>query len=172
MDKNDFCLAIARQLRLIFEANKSEVENVILEEYERIWLGDSDTVSDYYAPLYPGDEVLNYSNPRVQDVNTYQKFFIELDIVNTGSVPWVNRRLVYQRPSTSGPLPVGEDVIALPTTVNPKGTFRATIEMDARGSEGYFRCRFEMQDSDGNNCFPRKEKFYYRVNVVFALTTE
>ena len=84
----------------------------------------------------------------------------------------MDRRLVYQRPSTSGPLPIGENVIALPTTVRPKGTFRKTIEMDARGSEGYFRCRFEMQDSDDNNCFPGREKFDYRVNVMFDLTTE
>lgn len=172
VEKNSFCIAIARQLRLIFESDRSDVANIILEEYEHIQLGDSETASNCYAPLYPGDDVLDYSKPLVQDVNTYQKFFIELEIVNTGSVPWMDRRLVYQRPSTSGPLPIGENVIALPTTVRPKGTFRKTIEMDARGSEGYFRCRFEMQDSDDNNCFPGREKFDYRVNVMFDLTTE
>lgn len=74
--------------------------------------------------------------------------------------------------STSDPLPVGGDVIVLSKTISPKGAFKTMIEMDARRYEGYFRCRFEMQDSNGNNFFPGGEKIDYRVNITFALTTE
>ncbi len=48
---------------------------------------------------------------------------------------------------------VSEMEINIPETV-PGEIIKITTSFLVRGMEGKFNCIWEMQDSDGNNCFP------------------
>ena len=59
--------------------------------------------------------------------------------------------------------------IGIPDTPPGKG-IKITTSIDARGFEGKFECMWEMQDSDGNDCFPNnKRMFCVQIETRMAL---
>ena len=100
------------------------------------------------------------------DAKTYEVIQVKINILNSGSVPWINRRLIFKQEKTSCPIPKAEREISIPD-IEPNNYFTKTIEFETRGSEGEFVCHYIMQDSDGNDCFPNRNTFDIRIKVTF-----
>jgi hypothetical protein len=65
-----------------------------------------------------------------------------------------------------------DKVIPVPDT-DPGGFTKIVADIDARGFEGNFECKWEMQDADGVNCFPNKRwDFNIRFQVTFHTSDE
>lgn len=158
--------ALARQYQLIIMSEEKIVENIVLNEYQRIFDGQAEYNLNGQKPLYQGDSAINYSNLNCLEANIYEVIQVTFDILNAGSVPWINRKLVFIQEKTSCPIPKAERKIDIPT-IKPNDRFTTTIEMETRGSEGDFACHFEMLDSDDNNCFPNRKTFDIRIRVTF-----
>lgn len=166
LNKDFLAQAIARQYELIFTSDDSEVENIVWNEYQKISDGQETSNFSKYMPLYPGDAVNNYSNINWIEANTYEIIKAKFDIQNTGSVSWINRKLVFVQEKTSCPIPKTEREINIPN-IEPQKHFIKEIEIETRGSEGDFHCRFNMQDSDGKNCFPNRNAFDICLKISF-----
>lgn len=54
------------------------------------------------------------------------------------------------------------------TGCRPGEHIKIATDIDARGFEGEYECRWEMQDANGENCFPNKRwDFNIRIHVAF-----
>ena len=168
VSKNFLAQAIARQYELIFTSDGDEVENIVWNEYQKIANDQEESDFSKYMSLYPGDAVNDYSNINWIEANTYEIIKAKFDILNSGSVPWINRKLVFVQEKTSCPIPKTEREITIPNT-EPNERFIKEIEIETRGSEGDFHCHFEMRDADGNNCFPNRNSFDIRIKVIFVI---
>lgn len=169
VDKQIFAKAIAYQYKAIFDSENFEAPSLIHETYQKINEGVVVDHPSAFDPLYPGDNAYNHSrNASVKHVGVYQQFEIDFDIQNAGNVSWKNRKLVFLKTKTLCPVPIDEVEITVPST-EPNRGFKARIKMDARGAEGKFVCHFEMQDIDGNNCFPGRSLFDIPVTVLFEM---
>lgn len=167
LNKDFLAQAIARQYELIFTNDDSEVENIVWNEYQRISDGQEASDFDKSKPLYQGDSAHNYSNMNWIESETYKIIKAKFDIQNSGSVAWINRKLVFIQEKTSCPIPKAEREINIPN-IEPTQHFIKEVEIETRGSEGDFRCHFEMQDIDGNNCFPNRNTFDIRIRITFS----
>ena len=82
----------------------------------------------------------------------YERFTHTWRIINTGSVPWKNRKLVCQNADEI--TPTAEQMsIELPDT-DPNRSATVSVEFDARGEEETFVSRWFMVNEDDSNCFP------------------
>ncbi len=168
VSKNFLAQAIARQYELIFTSTDTEVEDIVLNEYQRISDGQEAYDFNKYEPLYKGDMFSCYMSTNCIKAETYKTVKAKFDILNSGSVPWINRKLVFVQEKTSCPIPKTEREINIPNT-EPNERFIKEIEIETRGSEGDFHCHFEMRDADGNNCFPNRNSFDIRIKVIFVI---
>lgn len=168
VSKNFLAQAIARQYELIFTSTDTEVEDIVLNEYQRISDGQEAYDFNKYEPLYKGDMFSCYMSTNCIKAETYKTVKAKFDILNSGSVPWINRKLVFVQERTSCPIPKAEREINIPNT-EPNERFIKEIEIETRGSEGDFHCHFEMRDADGNNCFPNRNSFDIRIKVIFVI---
>lgn len=165
-DKKMLSLAIARQYHLIFTSKKNDVENIIISEYQKIEAGHISNGIKYHKALYDGDSANRISSIEWIDAKTYEVIQVKINILNSGSVPWINRRLIFKQEKTSCPIPKAEREINI-SDIEPNNYFTKTIEFETRGSEGEFVCHYIMQDSDGNDCFPNRNTFDIRIKVTF-----
>lgn len=165
-DKKNLSLAIARQYHLIFTSKDNDVENIILSEYQKIAAGHISNGIEHSKALYDGDSANRLSSNEWIEANTYEVIQVKIDIANSGSVYWINRKLVFKQEKTSCPIPKTEREIDIPA-VAPNNHFTKTIEFETRGSEGDFICHYIMQDTDGNDCFPNRNTFDIRIKVTF-----
>lgn len=172
IDKQILFQALARQYQFIFESQDNDVACIVVDEYERLQNSEEGAKLTKYRSLYAGDDAVNYTSVKSIQVEVYENFTIEFEIMNSGKVPWRERKLVFDRKLTSCPRPVNGYAIPLPKVVEPKKSFKIKVDMNARGSEGSFSSHFVMQDAEGNDCFPNRHIFDVRVNVTFTLQRE
>ena len=165
-DKKVLVLAIARQYHLIFTSKENDVENIILSEYQKIVAGHISNELEHHKALYDGDSANRLSSIEWIDAKTYEVIQVKINILNSGSVPWINRKLVFKQEKTSCPIPKAGREINIPD-IEPNNYFTKTIEFETRGSEGDFICHYIMQDTDGNDCFPNRNTFDIRIKVTF-----
>ena len=50
-------------------------------------------------------------------------------------------------------------VIELPD-IKPNQSIKITTTIDGRGFDGITYCKWEMQDADGQNCFPKRDTIF------------
>ena len=79
-------------------------------------------------------------------------------IMNTGKIKWIGRKLVYCRRPKDRPEATPAE-IQIPD-VSPNESVKITTTFDGRGFDGIFHCLWEMQDSDGENCFPKRDSLF------------
>ena len=90
---------------------------------------------------------------------------------NQGTCEWHDRKLVLVNQTETHPRPA-QTVIPVPDT-GPGEFTKIATDIDARGFEGNFDCKWEMQDADGENCFPNKRwDFNIRIQVTFHTSDE
>ena len=107
--------------------------------------------------MYTGDDVYVGANPTYK-IQSHETVNHTWSIMNAGKVTWVGRKLVYRRGPKDRPEATPSE-IPIPT-VKPQESVKITTTFDGRGFDGVFHCFWEMQDSDGENCFPKRDSLF------------
>ena len=104
-----------------------------------------------------GDSVSVYHTSR-HEIESYALVTHVWELFNTGKIVWSGRKLVYKRGTKNRP-EAHSDVIDIPD-VKPNESIKITTTIDGREFDGITHCVWEMQDSDGENCFPDRESLF------------
>lgn len=165
-------LAIAEQFKLLVESAEDEVKSIVFEKYQNgldapFSEVDSPDIYIVNKPYYEEDsaDVLNQGHKNY-DLPMYHKFTHEWIIRNTGSRNWLNRKLVFIN-SEDTRIKAEKNLLEIPS-IQPGKDVSLKVILDTRGFEGTFRTKWEMQDEEGNNCFPNlKWIFDVKITVSF-----
>lgn len=170
-DKDLFSQALAAQFSLFVTSADEDVDDAVWEMYQTLLKGQPITADDISGPRYAGDDVYVEFDGKQHEADCYETIHHEWKLQNRGKVAWHNRRLVLVNQKDIHPRPV-QAVIPVPDT-EPRGFTKIAAHIDARGFEGNYECKWEMQDADGENCFPNKRwDFNIRIRVTFQPEVE
>ena len=86
-------------------------------------------------------------------------------IQNRGNQEWHGRKLVLVNADEIYP-EIMQTVIPIPDT-RPNETIKIATDINAGGFEGKVDCKWEMQDADGENCFPN---YTWDFNIQICVT--
>lgn len=167
-DKALLAKALTAQFQLFIQNEKNDVDDIVASEYQRLMAEPAAEPAKRLTPLYPRDSAwVDFMPQRSYSVHCYDKFQHAWMIRNNGQQTWHGRRLVFANYNDVKPR---ADVNSIEIPVTPPGKeIKIITSFDARGSEGEFNCIWEMQDSNGSNCFPNhKQMFCVSINVRFA----
>lgn len=156
-NKKALAIALAQQMKLLIESDKEDVENILILQYQQAKQNDVAVDVSFAQPLYPGDSVSVYQNSR-HEIQSFEKIEHTWELINTGNIPWIGRKLIYKRKPKDRP-EAYPDVIEIPD-IKPKESKKISTTIDGRGFDGITHCIWEMQDSDGENCFPDRDSLF------------
>lgn len=135
-----------------------DIDDILAMTYEAEKTNTSEEITGVlFQPLYNGDSVNAFYN-RTYVIQSYDKVLHQWEIMNTGKLVWVGRKLVYMR-GEKDRLEANPSVIELPD-VRLNQSIKITTTIDGRGFDGITYCKWEMQDTDGQNCFPERETIF------------
>lgn len=165
-DKAKFAHALAAQFSLFVTTPGDDVDNAVWEMYQTLLAGQPISADDISGPRYAGDDVMVEFGGRRHEADCYEIVHHEWKLQNRGTREWRGRKLVLVNQTEIHPRPV-KTVIPVPDT-RPGEFTKIAMDIDARGFEGDYECRWEMQDANGENCFPNKRwDFNIRIHVAF-----
>jgi len=163
-DKNALAMALAKQMKALIESDAEETDNILILEYQNAKRSDNLSVEPLRKPLYEGDSVyVNFSPNKQYVIESHDTFEHTWILENTGAQRWTERRLVYVRGLKDRP-EATPSIVEIPET-KPKERIKITTTFDGRGFDGVTDCVWEMQDSEGENCFPDR-------NTLFCVTID
>lgn len=169
--QTEFARALAVQFSQFVRSDEDDVENNVWEIYQTLLRGEIITADDIRGPRYAGDDAFVELNGRSIQTNCYETIHHEWKLQNCGTCEWHDRKLVLVNQTEIHPRPA-QTVIPVPDT-GPGEFTKIATDIDARGFEGNFECKWEMQDADGENCFPNKRwNFNIRIQVTFHTSDE
>lgn len=158
-NKKALTVALALQMKALIDSDEEDADDIVFSAYQRAKEMPPEDISQFFAykPLYPGDDayVFNTGNYNIGSHDTVTHTW---EIRNTGKIKWLGRRLVYRRGPKDRP-EANPAVIEIPE-VPPNTTIKLSATFDGRGFDGTFRCIWEMQDADGENCFPNWDSLF------------
>lgn len=165
-EKDKFARALAVQFGLFVTSSEDDVDNAVWGIYQTLLAGQPISADDVSGPRNPGDDVYVEFEGRYHAADCYEIIHHEWKLQNRGKIPWENRRLVLVNQADIHPRPV-QTIIPIPDA-RPGEHIKIATDIDARGFEGEYECRWEMQDANGENCFPNKRwDFNIRIHVAF-----
>lgn len=159
-EKGTFSRALAIQFCYLIKNEDSDVDDIVAMEYQRLLTEPSYEGLQHLSPIYPGDSayVLEFQPMRIYLKKCYEQFDHTWVIRNTGNQTWRGRKLVFVNHATVRPR-TDTNCIDIPD-VAPGKDIKITTSFDTRGFEGRYECLWEMQDSQGNDCFPNNKKLF------------
>lgn len=165
-DKSLLCKAIRYQFEAFFADDAGTVvDNNIPEIYQKL-LENPDAKPVIGVAYYSGDAAHDYSKCRRYTIDIYGTLQHEIELQNTGTVPWVSRSLVFADEKAS--VRPSRFSMLIPET-SPKGIVKLRIDLAGRGAECSTRVRWKMVDSNGHDCFPAEpNKFYCDIETTFT----
>ena len=168
-DLEKFARALAMQFNLFVNTEDDDVPDSVWQVYQTLLKGSEITQEDLRGARYKGDDVYVDIGNRKHIADCYEIVHHEWRLQNRGEVPWRNRRLVLMNQAEIHPRPV-QTIIPIQDT-DPGEFTKIATNIDARGFEGDFECKWEMQDADSENCFPNKKwEFNISIRVAFNAT--
>lgn len=156
-NKKAIAIALAHQIKLLIDSHEENVEDILDFQYQYAKRTDDLTVSNYEVPLYSGDSV-SVIQKRLHEIQSYDIVEHTWELVNSGSIVWKERKLIYKRGIKDRP-EANPNTIEIPV-VEPGNRIKITTTIDGRGFDGVTHCMWEMIDSDGENCFPGRETLF------------
>ena len=159
-NKKALCTALALQMKALIDCGDGEeADDLILAAYQEAKAAppDNETTVSVFKPLYPGDDVYVAKNLTYK-IQSHETVSHTWSIMNTGKVTWVGRKLVYRRGPKDRPEATPSEIII--PTMKPNENINITTTFDVGGFDGVFHCFWEMQDSDGENCFPKRDSLF------------
>lgn len=167
-NKTFLCAALARQVAAFINSKDDGAECVIPEAYENAIVTDVSSHYEITKRLYDGDDLYVEQHDRSHKVNCYQVFQHQWSIQNRGRCVWRGRKLVCVNQNDIKPQ-ITTTVIEIPEA-KPCEYIKIATEANSRGIEGSYSCVWEMQDAEGNNCFPDSRMvFDFTINVTFSI---
>lgn len=159
-NKKALSVALAKQMKALIEVDNEDVNEIVILEYQRAKEDDSPEKMDVgMQPLYPGDSAyVQFIPNQTYKTDCYGTVQHTWSIQNKGKIKWIGRKLRYIRGAKDRAEANPAD-IPIPD-VEPNGFVKLSTTIDARGFDGSTRCIWEMQDSDGQNCFPKSESLF------------
>ncbi|MBQ6025981.1 MAG: hypothetical protein IJL20_10275 [Lachnospiraceae bacterium] len=148
-------LALYDQFQLFIDSNDPKVEDIVAKRYmERLKEAGVEESPDVSVGKYVDDRMAVFKSARgfVYEINCEESFKHEWMIRNAGKIPWKNRKLKMINQADVRPRPAEEEII-VPDTA-PGDIAKVSVEIDGRGFEGTYVCKWIMADPDGVNCFP------------------
>lgn len=156
-NKHALAVALAVQFRAIIDSDEEDAPNVLIAEYQnQVRSQDVGTPAapsaSPFKPLYPGDDAYVGGDTKhvIKSTDVFQHRW---SLINTGTQAWIGRKLVYIRNPDIDRPEADPAVVEIPD-VQPKKAIGITTTFDGRGFDGVFHCKWEMQDENGQNCFP------------------
>ena len=158
--KGTFSRALALQFWYLVKNEDNDVDDIVAMEYQRLLTEPVDEKPQPLAPLYPGDGayVIEFLPARIYLKKCYEQFDNTWVIRNTGNQIWHGRKLVFVNHAAVRPR-TDTNFIDIPDVV-PGKDIKITTSFDTRGFEGRYECLWEMQDSQGNDCFPNNKRLF------------
>lgn len=156
-NKKALSIALAQQMSLLISSAEEDVEDVLILQYQQAKQNDVEIGNTYAKPLYPGDSVSVTHNCRYE-IQSFDRITHTWELLNTGTIPWIGRKLIYRRGPKDRP-EANPDSIDIPV-VKPKESIKITTTIEGRGFDGITHCIWEMQDEEGENCFPERTRLF------------
>lgn len=164
--KKFLSVAMARQIAEFIDSKEDDVDCIVAGAYENAVVTEAAVHYEIPKRLYDGDDLWVEHHDRYHAVGCYQKFTHQWSIQNRGRCLWSGRKLVCINQNEIKPQ-FASLTIYIPET-KPLEFIKIVTEADSRGIEGSYNCVWEMQDSNGNNCFPDSRLvFDFTVSVTF-----
>lgn len=158
-NKKALSAALALQMKALIDTDKEDANDIIISAYQAAKAEPLKVESELSAfkPLYPGDEIYVDTNVSYQ-TGIYETVAHTWSLQNVGKIKWTGRKLIYKRGIKDRP-EADPAVIELPD-VSPGESIKISTTFDCRGFDGIHRCVWEMQDADGENCFPKRDALF------------
>ncbi len=168
-----FAYAIVEQFNSYIESADEDLPNNIYIEFLKYSQLNEKEIEDAAVnrgSRYAGDNIFlsTHENQKRHDVECYSRFTHTWNISNYGTQTWTGRKLVLVnqdkiRPRTPTP------IIEVPET-RPGGRAIIEVVFEARTSEGEYEAKWEMQDSQGMNCFATQPSlFNFVINTQYKV---
>ncbi len=159
-------MALAEQVCAFITSKEEDLGNIVPEEYINARIQHEKRDFHIESVAYEGDNIWTEDRFKKHSVKCYEHFQHTWVIHNQGTVQWHQRKLVCTNIDEISP-EISDTVIQLPD-IPPNGYKKITTNIDARGCEGHFISKWDMQDSSGNNCFPRSSSLFdISIDVTF-----
>lgn len=154
-----FTRSLSSQFGLFVSNDTDNVDDIVAMEYQRFLSEPDDVPIPQFTPLYPNDSAYVSFQPQMTYSTTaHGKFQHTWSIQNDGKQTWRGRKLVFSNRTEVRPR-ADTDTLDIPDTP-PGESIKITTDFNARGFEGKWDCIWEMQDCDGNNCFPNNKRLF------------
>ena len=151
--------SLAAQFQLLIQSDDDDVDDIVAVKYQQFLSEPAPEPVQRLTPLYSGDNAwLDVGTKRYYSLSIYDVIQHTWAIRNNGSQTWRGRKLVFANHDKVRPR-AESNSIDIPDTPPGKDT-KITTSINARGFEGRFDCLWEMQDSDGNDCFPNNKRMF------------
>ena len=161
-NKHALAIALAVQLRTIVDCDDANAPDVLISVYQDQGQGQLQKTPApapaFIKPLYPGDDAY-VGGDTTHVIKSTDVFQHRWSLINTGTQAWIGRKLVYIRNPDIDRPEADPAVVEIPD-VQPKAAIGITTTFDGRGFDGVFHCKWEMQDSEGRNCFPGRQLMF------------
>lgn len=157
-DLNALAYALAKQMKLIIDSTEEDVADIMALTYQEAKNSNASKIEDAMPKtLYVGDSVSAFHD-RKHEIQSYDRVSHTWELYNSGKIKWTGRKLVYMRKPKDRP-EANPSTIAIPD-VEPGKSTKITTTFEGRGFDGITNCIWEMQTSDGQNCFPQRESLF------------
>lgn len=157
INRRALCVALTRQMQELINGSE-DVDDILSMTYEAEKANETnEIIGTLPKPLYLGDSV-NALFVRKYEIQSYETISHQWEILNTGNIIWRGRKLVYMRGDKDRP-EAHPDVIEIPE-VKPNQSIKITTTIEGRGFDGVTYCKWEMQDKNGQNCFPERDTIF------------
>lgn len=164
--KEKFAKALSVQFSRFVVSAESDISNDVWQIYQSLLNGEEVNPKDIRRPRYFGDVAGVFSENNRIAANCYENLHYVWSIQNQGNKEWHGRKLVLVNADELYP-EIMQTVIPIPDT-KPNETIKIATDINAGGFEGTFECKWEMQDADGENCFPNYTwDFNIQISVTF-----
>lgn len=164
-DKEKFAKTLSIQFGRFVISTESDISNNVWQIYQSLLNGDEVNPKDIKGPRYYGDAAGAFSESKRIAANCYENLRYVWSIQNRGNKEWHGRKLVLVNPDEIYP-EIMQTVIPIPDT-KPNETIKIATDINAGGFEGKFDCKWEMQDANGENCFPN---YTWDFNIQICVT--
>jgi hypothetical protein len=170
-EKDKFSHALAEQFSLFVTSADNEVIDNVWEFYQTLLSGQQISIDDISGPRYSGDDVYVEYRDKDHKADCYEIVRHTWKMQNRGTQVWHDRKLVLVNQDEIHPRPESP-IIPIPDTKRNEFA-KVAVDVDARGFEGNYECKWEMQDPDDIDCFPNKHcDFNFKICVTFHTSSE
>lgn len=164
-NKDLLCKAVKYQFAAFFADDAGiDVDNNIPDVYQKL-LDNPDAIPVIGGAQYHGDAAHDHTKCKHHQIEVYGSIQYEMELQNTGKIPWVNRAMVLMNEDAKVHSTVKR--VPIPET-RPNGIVKLQFVLCGRGAEGTTLICWKMVDANGEDCFPAEpDKFHVEIETIF-----